>query len=411
MNSLLFIRIWNYLRGYLVIKVEGLSLEKFINLCLRQGVHLWKIKRSDYTSLTACISISGFKKLHSIRRVVRCRITILDKRGFPFLAYKFRNRRMLVVGMLLFIVILYGLGSFIWVVEVEGTIKTDPQYIAKKLEEYGIKSGAFKRGIDTWTTENRMLIEIPELSWISIEIKGVKAIARVIEATKAPALVNKDVPCNIVAAKDGIIERVIALEGESMVKRGDTVRQGQLLVSGIIEHEDTGVIRYVHAMAQIMARTWYEGRSQVSFKDISGIRTGNKVTHKYYEINGWNLNINEAEIPFEKYEIEEKKTPVVGVGQVLPFYLVTREYYEIRDATVQERIEIALRKAEEKAWEDVQKKIPKGAKIIDKQFKYDMIKEEGIDATIYVEVLEDIAQQEEIAVNENMRINEDKIVD
>ena len=398
-NSLLFVRIWNYLRGYLVIKVEGLSLEKFINLCLRQGIHLWKIKRSTYTSLTACISISGFRKLHSIRRAVRCRITIIDKRGFPFIAYRFRNRKMLIAGMVLFMAILYGLGSFVWVVEVEGAIKTDPQYIIEKLEKYGIKPGTFKRDIDTWTTENRMLIEIPELSWISIEIKGVKAIARVVEATKPPALVSKDTPCNIVAAKDGIIEKVIVLEGETLIKRGDTVRQGQLLVSGIIEHEDTGVVRYVHAMAQIMARTWYEGRSYVPFKEVSGIRTGNKITHKYYEINGWSLDTDKIEIPFEKYEVEESKIPVVGAGQALPFYSVIRDYYEIKGVSPQERIEIALAKAEEKAWKEAQKKIPNGAKIIDKQFKYDMIKGEGIDAVVYVEVLEDIAEQKEISVD------------
>jgi len=306
---------------------------------------------------------------------------------------------MLIAGMILFIIILYGLGSFVWVVEVEGAIKTDPQYIIEKLGKYGIKPGAFKMGIDTWTTENRMLIEIPELSWISIEIKGVKAIARVVEATKPPALLNKDVPCNIIAAKDGIIEKVIVLEGEALIKRGDTVKQGQLLVSGIIEHEDIGVVRYVHAMAQIMARTWYEGRSHVSFEEVSGIRTGKKVTHKYYEINGLDLDMGKIEIPFEKYEVEEIKIPVVGAGQVLPFYSITRNYYEIKDVTAQERIEIALKKAEEKAWEDAKKKIPNGAKIIDKQFKYDMIKGEGIDAIVYVEVLEDIAQQKEIIVD------------
>jgi len=244
-----------------------------------------------------------------------------------------------------------------------------------------------------------MLIEVPELSWISIEMKGTKAIVRVVETTKAPEIIDRETPCNIVAAKDGIIERIITLEGEPLVNKGDTVRQGQLLVSGIIEHPDTGITRRVHAMAQVMARTWYEGRSHVSFEEVSRVRTGNKVVHKSYEINGWNLSINPDDIPFKQYEVEEKRSPVVGIGQVLPFYTVIKEYYEIKNIPVEDRIDLMIRKAEEKAWQDAQKKIPSGAKIIDKQFKYDMIKEEGIDAVIYVEVLEDIAQIKEMSID------------
>jgi len=315
------------------------------------------------------------------------------------LSNRFRNRKMLIGGMIVFIMMLYGLGSFIWVVEVKGANKIDPQYIIDKLEENGIKPGAFKGALDVWTIENKMLIEIPELSWISIEMRGTKAIARIVEAKKPPALINKEIPCNIVAAKDGIIEKIITLDGETLVNKGDTVRQGQLLVSGIIEHPDTGVVRYVHAMAQIMARTWYEGRSRISLDQVTTIRTGRKVTHKFIEINGWNLDTNKEEIPFEQYEVEEKRTPIVELGRALPFYLVTREYYEIKNTTSEKRIELSIEKAEEEAWKNVQKKIPAGAKIIDKQFKYDMIKGEEIDAVIYVEVLEDIAQPKEILID------------
>ena len=58
-------RIWNYLTGYLVIRVDGLSLEKFINLAVTNGIYLWGINRQSYTSLTACIGISGFRKLQN----------------------------------------------------------------------------------------------------------------------------------------------------------------------------------------------------------------------------------------------------------------------------------------------------------------------------------------------------------
>ena len=117
----MFFRIlWNFLVGYVVIRVEGLSLEKFINLTVSRGIHLWGIRRQNYTTLTARISIRGFRQLHSISRKIRCRIRIVDKRGLPFILFRYRNRKMLAVGMIICLLIIYGLSSFVWTVDVEG---------------------------------------------------------------------------------------------------------------------------------------------------------------------------------------------------------------------------------------------------------------------------------------------------
>ena len=83
-ETLIFLKIWNYFLGYLVIRVDGLSLEKFINLCVSRGVKLWGIKRINYTSLTANISIKDFKSLPPIVRIVRCKVKIKEKEVFHF---------------------------------------------------------------------------------------------------------------------------------------------------------------------------------------------------------------------------------------------------------------------------------------------------------------------------------------
>lgn len=396
---MIFLRIWNYFIGYLHISVEGLSLEKFINLCVSRGIKLWGIKRVGYTSLTASIGIKDFKSLPSIVRLLHCRVKILDKRGFPFLAYRFRHRKMMIIGMVIFVIILYGLSSFVWVVEVEGNIKVKSGVLYNFLEGKGIKPGVFKGELDIWDIENQMLMEIPELSWVSIEIKGTRAIVRVVEGVKTPRLINKDTPCNIVATKDGIIYQLIVMEGEGMVQVGDTVRKGQLLVSGIIDHEDTGVVRYVHAISNIYARTWYEGKGYEDLDSVSNIRTGEKVTYKYLETKKWEINMEKEEIPFNQYEMEEWRDPVFKLGKISPIYVVTREFYEIKKNSDMNIDILAKEKSGKMALDDALERIPKGAKIIDKKFKYDIIKDKGYQAVIYVEVLEDIAEQVEIISN------------
>ena len=59
------------------------------------------------------------------------------------------------------------------------------------------------------------------------------------------------------AARDGVLTEVSVTEGMRLCAVGDTVRQGQLLVSG---YEDYGLfIRPVCASAEIYARTWHTG--------------------------------------------------------------------------------------------------------------------------------------------------------
>ena len=393
---MIFVRLWNYLAGYVLIRVEGLSLEKFINLAISNGIYLWRINRASYTVMTACVGIGGFKRLHAISRKVRCRIRIVEKRGFPFVAYRYRHRKMLIAGMLIFLAVLYGFSSFIWTVDVEGTEKVKPQRILDELSELGVKPGAHKGGLDLLAIENRMIINIPQISWISIEIKGSRALVRVAESVLPPPMVDKSVPANLVARRDGIIHRMIVLEGEAVVKEGQTVREGQLLVSGVIDHPNTTGVRYVHSMGQIMARTWYEGRSKVSLKEPLRKRTGNKLEIRYVELGNMKMFRGSREIPYSHYDLNIREEPFFPNGRLIPVKIIVEEYFEVVETPLHRDIETAVAEAERLAWEDTANMIPQGAKVIDKQFKYDMIEGEEISAVIYAEVLEDIAIKKEI---------------
>ena len=45
-----FYILWNFLKGYVVIRVDGLSLEKFINITVSRGIYLWELKTELYLS-------------------------------------------------------------------------------------------------------------------------------------------------------------------------------------------------------------------------------------------------------------------------------------------------------------------------------------------------------------------------
>lgn len=382
-----FYILWNYLIGYVVIRVEGLSLEKFINLTVSKGIHLWGIRRQNYTTLTARISIQGFRQLHGISHKIRCRIRIVDKRGLPFILFRYRHRKMLAAGMIVCLCIIYGLSSFVWTVDVEGTEEIDPQRVLSELETLGIQPGVFKPHIDDMLIENQLIVRIPELSWASLEIRGSRAILRVKESVLPPDMVDKDTPCNIVAAKDGIIDKIIVLDGQEVAEPGQTVKKGQLLISGIIDHSDTIGVRYVHSMGQVIARTWYEEAVELSLKEPYRQKTGRKAEIKYIGWSRLKIPYQKDEIPFTDFDLETQQEGV----------FITEIYHETEEIQWNKNIGKMRAKLEEMANKEVKKSLPPGAKIIDKKVKYDMIENERAIAVISVEALEDIAQQQIIA--------------
>ena len=104
---MLAIKIWNYFKGYVIIRVEGLTLERLLNLAATYNIYLWDIKRHSNIVLEMKSSIRGFKELREIVKKVGCRVEIKEKIGFPFVIMKLRERKMLVAGFLLFLMTIF----------------------------------------------------------------------------------------------------------------------------------------------------------------------------------------------------------------------------------------------------------------------------------------------------------------
>ena len=97
------VKAWNFFKGYVIIKVKGLTLERFLNLAATNDIYLWDIRRIDYTELEMKATIEGFRALKEIVNKVGCRVEIVEKKGLPFLLYRIKNRKALGIGFILFL--------------------------------------------------------------------------------------------------------------------------------------------------------------------------------------------------------------------------------------------------------------------------------------------------------------------
>jgi len=395
---MLLLRLWNYIRGYVIILVEGYFLEKFINICAHRQIYLWDIKRQNSCVMALKVSIRGFKMIKPVAKKSRCRVRIMKKKGLPFIFNRYKRRKTFLIGAVLFLVSFYVLTSFVWVVEITGNKKLESSYIEAQLASMGVKPGVLKFNINPDKVVNDMMLNNDDLSWISVTVKGTKVKVQVVERTKPPALINKNEPCNIVALKDGVIKSIIVKDGQEMVKVGDTVTKGQVLISGSISIKNQeGRTRLVHAMGTVKARTWYEEECPIVTTVTEKVRTGNKKDNYSIILFSKRINLFHDEEIFENYDkIEIKKRLQIGDDLVLPIGYIVDRYYEHNIVSKTIDFEDAKRIAADTAYKKVLERIPADAEKVKTNLNV-VQKDNGETlAKVTVECIEDIGFAERI---------------
>ena len=387
------IKIWNYLNGYVIIKIEGLTLERLLNLAATQNIYLWDIKRVNYTLLEMKVSIEGFSELKSIVKKVGCHVEIIEKKGLPFIFYKLKNRKMLGVGILFFLVFVIYLSSILWDIQIIGNERINTEDIIEVLEKENIKYGIIKYKIDKDYIEEILLNEFDDFSYVSVETKGTKLILEVKEQELLSEQIDSSIPCNIIANRKGIIVKLIVRNGKALIRKGDVVEAGDLLVTGVIEKEGEDEYVLVHSEGEILAQTRYSIKIEEPIIKTIKEETGRTKEFKEIRIGKKGFQFFKEEIPFEHYEEEVQEVQLFKNKINLPVKIFIHKYKEVEQVKIKQNIDFIKKATHIRGVEELNKVISKNAKIQSKDVKYYM--EEGMLSTyIAIEVIEDIGEKQ-----------------
>jgi len=359
-------------KNYITVEIEGLQLEKFINLAVESGISLWNVKRISFTNIKFNMYDKDFKMIRKIAKKTNCRVKILNKKGPIFLFKKLHRRIFFIVGLMCFSSLIYIFSNIIWSIQISGNKYLNESLILKSLSKSGLKIGAYKKKLNLRDIENSVLKDIKEISIITITLDGTKAKVEVVERTMPPTIIDTEKPMNIVAEKDGIITKVIALKGQKIVREGDYVKKGQVLISGIITDSQNIPLEVTRALGEVYARTWYESIKEVYLNYKYFERTGREVKKVYFILpNNKIIDLKPVVNNFTLYDKIINKENVKVFGIKLPIVKVTEHYYE----KVEKNKKLSYNEALEMALKEIDKELstilPKGVKILDE--KYDKI--------------------------------------
>jgi similar to stage IV sporulation protein len=398
---LLLLRLWNYLRGYVIIIIEGFFTEKFINICVHRNILLWDVKVQSDRTLTMRMNIKGFRLIRPIARKSKCRVRLLKKTGLPFVLNRYRRRKAFFAGALLFIALIYILSSFIWNVEITGNKRIATAQLEEVLARNGIKTGILKYGIDTDNVVSNIMLDMGDISWIGITIHGTKAKVQIRERIPIPEIIPMDEPCDILASKDGMIKKVVAKEGIEAVGEGDTVQKGQVLISGSIPlKDDEKRFKFVHAMGKVTARTWYEEESPVILTETERLKTGREINAYSLVLFSWKLDLPHRKNNFGNFSVtEDRKRLSIGEDLIFPMEWVTVKYKEEKLAEAVVNEEDAKNAAAEAAYKKALQRVPENAEVVNTNIYYIKDEQRGLLARVTLECLEDIGVSRKIGGN------------
>lgn len=191
-----------YILGYLNIEVEGIFVERFINICKSKKILLWNIKMEKGVILHTNIGIKDYKNIRTIAKKTNTKVRIKKKCGLPFILNRYKKRKIFIGALAVAVIFISAMANFVWNIEILGNENISKEDILMALEEEGLKTGIYKGKIDATSIIQNIRLKRNDIAWMGITIEGTNVIVKIKESTQAPEILSQDEYCNIVAEKE-----------------------------------------------------------------------------------------------------------------------------------------------------------------------------------------------------------------
>ncbi len=391
------------IRGYVVVCAEGNFTERFLNICMRRGIFLWNVKRMGEARIFVCMGIQDFKNIRPIAAKTRTRIKIVRRCGVPFFLHRYRHRKTAAVGIALFFAVLWYFSGHVMGIDVTGNERIATEAVINELKGFGVYHGANIRRLDNKLIQNQMMTKMEDIAWIGVNIKGSRVYIEIKERLDTHISPGKDTPCNLIAANDGVVRVLEVKAGQSMVRPGQMVEKGDLLVSGAVDSNKAGV-RYVHSFGEIYADTVYIREEEYPLEYTEKVYSGAEKKKHSLEIFGKKINLYfDSDMPFEYFDKNIETKEYRTAFDFIPAVSVVTEKYseyvpEKRSRGEEETAELAKKEICER----LNTEIPSEAEIKNINTVHTITENNTVKVRVEYECTENIAVQTPIDKIENI---------
>lgn len=328
------LRIDYWLLGFRKLSVDVNDISKAANAFLNEGIAVSFSSRGEakiplYRVSRAVGALSGNVK-YELSGIC----------GLPGHLMACGSRYGMIIGLILALFIGIYTYGLVWDVRVEGDEVRDG-YVINALHEAGFGVGSRWDKSELSEIESRVLLSSDKIGWININRRGSVAYVEVRKRSNNTETVRPSGFRNLVASADATVEEIRLISGAVSVKVGESVKAGELLISGVMANGEL-----CYAEGEVRARVYEEVEVSVGREKTVREYGAEHLASLKIQIFGKTLNIYENYGNLDKKCVIIEKTKVFSLpgGIKLPFS-VKKEYeteYEERAVLMSDAEMIAL---------------------------------------------------------------------
>ena len=315
------------LKKIVTIEATGMGVKRYINICHYHHISINNLKCVNNTYYFE-MNADDYKKTKEYIKSTCIKTKIIKKQGLPFHLNKNRNRYGLLIGVLIFVGGLLFLSRFIWQIDINGNMYYSDEELLDYLDEQNIRLGSLAT-INNDLLETEIRGSFDKIIWVSVSVEGTKLTIDLKEENSNPILPENQEIRDIIATKDGIIDSIFVRTGTAIVKPGDEVKKGDILVTSKVicknEYDEELKVIYTNADADIIISTSYEYKDTILRTYGEKEYTGNIMEEELVRIGNREL-ATDFKCKYEHYDILVEYTSNNEIFPVLYGYKYYREY-------------------------------------------------------------------------------------
>lgn len=330
----MYIKLIRWLKGYIKLNIEGTYKDRFINICTKNNVNMWGMNSYE-KNITTYMLYNDYKNTRKYIDKTDVSIEIIEKIGLPFLCKAYKKRYGFMLGIALFFFLIYSFTSYIWDINVIGESIYTKEEIVKNVRDNYVDIGTPIEDINCEELEKILRVEYDKVAWISCELKGTQLNIEITETIEQDTIKVSNNPCNIIAAKDGVVTKIVTRNGKTIKTIGEEVKKGDVIITGVIniynDYDELIETNYVPSDGDVYAIVENEYYDEFDLEYYDKVYTGNET--KGYSIFFMNKSYEtkKANVEYELYDtITSERKIKLGSSVYLPvvLYEITMKEYE-----------------------------------------------------------------------------------
>lgn len=283
------------------VTFDGLNLEKLLNTLAKQQIPVLKAKKTSKMGCELVIYAVFCKKVVALLEQKCYNNIYITKLGWYALRQKCVNHLAIFVALCLVIPMLFISSAFCLQIQVDSSLPRSQ--VLQALKQNGVTIGTLQSKVDCKLLQNALASQL-DVAYAMVSKQGSTLVVKLIDAQIAHPPIDLSSPRNLVASTSGVVTRLVVVQGTPLVKVGDKVVAGQVLIEGK-RHYNDGTFDQVCAIGQVWATVSQSATATHNPTQMVLVDTNQTFVRTTVVLGKYT---SQRDIPFENFRLVSQST-------------------------------------------------------------------------------------------------------